>query len=78
MDKEKFSVILPIIVSDLTAFIVDKENLSEKEAIRMVYSSQIYKYLENEDTKFWHYSTGKLYLMLKEEQKNGNITLPDI
>ncbi len=43
----------------------------------MLYASELYARLEDEETKLWHLSANALYEMFKEEQKTGSITYPE-
>lgn len=78
MNKEQFNRVFSIIVSDLIKKIIKEEKLSEEEAIEYLYSSEVYKLLENEKTKVWQYSTPLLYNLLKNEKKQGVFSLPEV
>jgi len=78
MNKEQFNSVFSIIVSDLIKAIIKEEKLSEEEAIEYLYSSKVYKLLENEKTKVWQYSTPLLYNLLKNEKKQGVFSLPEV
>ena len=49
MGQEQFAAIMPYISADLVAMIAKKKNLTEEEAIAMLYSSKLYETLENEE-----------------------------
>lgn len=78
MTNNQFTAIMPFISSDLIQYICKKQNISETEALNMLYSSKLYSVLEQEDTKLWHYSTEMLYQLLEQELQNGNIVFPDV
>lgn len=78
MDYEQFISLIPFIVCDLVNMIVQKQNLSESDAITMLYNSKLYSLLEKEDTKVWYYSTDMLYSLLLQEQRTGSIVFPDV
>lgn len=78
MDKNKFNAVFPIISADLVEKIASELNLLDKEAVTMLYSSHLYEMLEQEETKFWYYSTDKLFEMFLEEIRNGKITFPQV
>ncbi|MCG8500597.1 MAG: hypothetical protein MJB12_09350 [Firmicutes bacterium] len=61
MDKSKFDAVFSIISAALVEKIATELNLSYKEAITELYSSQLYQILEREETKLWQYSTEKLF-----------------
>ena len=78
MGQEQFTAMMPYISTDLIAMIVEKQNISEEDAIKKLYSSKLYALLENEETKVWQYSTQMLYCLLEQEEKNGEIQFPDV
>lgn len=78
MDKCKFDAVFPIISSDLVHKIVKELNLSDKDAITLLYSSHLYEMLEKEETKVWQYSTEKLFELFLEEKNSGKITFPQV
>ncbi len=54
-------LILPFKVSRLVDMLCADEHISTIEAIRRIYSSQMYKELEQESTKRWHEGPVSLY-----------------
>lgn len=78
MCKEQFEVLMPVISADVVGMIMDKRSVSENEAIRLLYGSQLYAMLENEETKIWQYSTPMLYSLLEQEWHTGTICFPDV
>lgn len=77
MDKNKFTTMLVFLVPQLVKEIVDRENISETEATRSLYESELYASLEEEETKLWHLSPKALYEMYAEEKTTGKITFPE-
>lgn len=53
MGQEQFNTIMPGISAELIEMISEKQNISEGEAIKVLYDSKIYAALEQEDTKVW-------------------------
>ena len=51
MGQEQFQAILPFISADLISMIVEKEQISERDAYFKLYSSKLYALLEQEQTK---------------------------
>ena len=78
MGQEKFVAMMPYISADLIYMIVNKQGISEEEAIKKLYASKLYAALENEETKVWQYSTQMLYSLLEQEEKTGDIQFPDV
>ena len=52
---------LPVIVNRVGEMLAEDEHISTIEAIRRVYSSAMYKQLEQESTKRWHEGPVSLY-----------------
>lgn len=78
MSQDKFLAIMPYICSDLVWMIINKQGISEEEAIKKLYCSKLYALLEQEETKVWQYSTQMLYILLEQEEKTGDISFPDV
>lgn len=78
MGQEQFNTMLPVISSDVIKMIADRRNISEKEAVKLLYASKLYGALEQEDTKLWQYSTPMLYSLLEQEWDSGTIRYPDV
>lgn len=78
MSQDQFIAIMPYISSQLVEMIANKQNVTEDEAINKLYKSQLYSFLEKEDTKVWHYSTPMLYSLFEQEEKTGKIQFPDV
>ena len=70
-------VCLEFIVPRLVKTVIEDMNVTENEALSMVYSSTLYEKLDREETKLWHLSVLTLYQMFREEQATGNITYPE-
>ena len=77
MEKNKFEVILTLIVQNLVVEITENESISELKATEKLYSSQLYNTLEQENTKLWHLSPKALYELYKQEQNTGKIIYPE-
>lgn len=77
MDKQKFKAMLIFLIPQLVKEIVDRENISEIEATRVLYESDLYAALEEEETKLWHLSPKALYELYAEEKATGKITYPE-
>ena len=78
MSQEQYIAMMPYISADLVAMICTKQGLSEEEAIKKLYESELYAALEREETKVWQYSTPRLYSLLEQEEKAGEIRFPDV
>ena len=77
MDKSKFAAILPVVVGGLVNKIIEEMNVSDEEALDLLYNSELYAALETEETKVWTYSVPKLIELYQNEIKTGKLELPD-
>ena len=77
MDKAKFEALFPLIIAALMQKIISEKKISQDEAFFQLYNSRLYAVLDEEETKVWHYSVEKLYLLFEEEMKTGNLELPE-
>ena len=77
MNENQFSVLLAIIVPEITSLITKNSNITETQAISLFYRSKLYKELADENSKLWHYSPLTLYTMLQDELLTGNCDYPE-
>lgn len=78
MSQEKFNAMMPVISADIIYTIIAKQDVTENEAIKLLYTSKLYAALEQEETKIWQYSTPMLYSLLEQEWETGMIRFPDV
>ena len=78
MGREQFLAVMPYISADLIGMIAKKKQVTEDEAIAMLYASKLYAALEQEETKVWQYSTEMLYSLFEQEEQTGSICYPDV
>ena len=77
MDKNKLSTSLIFLVPQILELIIDEYKVNDEKATEMFYSSELYKGLEEEETKLWHLSAHALFEMYQEELETGKITYPE-
>lgn len=77
MEKQKFESMLMLLVPQVIHLITENYPYDEMVASREFYESGVYSYLEQEDTKFWHFSPLTLFIMFDEEKKTGTFTFPE-
>lgn len=77
MNENQFSVLLAIIVPEITSLITKNSNITETQAISLFYRSKLYRELADENSKLWHYSPLTLYTMLQDELLTGNYDYPE-
>ena len=78
MVQEQFNAMIPVIGTDIVNMITEKRSVSEKKAIKLLYTSKVYEALEKEETKMWQYSTSMIYSLLEQEWNDGTIRYPDV
>jgi len=66
-------LLVPLIIQ----LMIEDSKIDEEKATELLYASELYAKLEDEETKLWHLSANALYEMFKEEQKTGSITYPE-
>jgi len=77
MNKNKLSTALIFLVPQILELIINEYRVSDGKAAEMFYSSELYKGLEEEETKLWHLSAHALFEMYQEELETGKITYPE-
>jgi len=77
MDKNKFSTVLIILVPQILELVMKEYKVDDEKATEMFYASELYKGLEEEETKLWHLSAHALFEMFQEELNTGKITYPE-
>lgn len=77
MNKDRFSALMAMMTSDIISKIMDKYGLDEDKAMALFHKSEVYKALENEDTKVWQYSS-EMIVELFDREMNGNLEFPEV
>ena len=77
MEKQKFEAMLILLVPQVVHLITENYPFDEVTASKEFYDSQVYSFLEQEDTKLWHLSALTLFNMVDEEKKTGTFTFPE-
>ena len=77
MDKNRLSTVLIFLVPQIMELITKEYDVDAEKAAEMLYSSELYKGLEEEETKLWHLSAHALFEMYQEELTTGKITYPE-
>jgi len=77
MDKKQFDAILPLKVQSVLSLLMEQREMALIEALRYLYSSQLYQFLEKEETKVWYYSPLLLFDLIEKEKTSGHLKLPD-
>ena len=77
MGETSIKAMLEFIIPRLIRMLMEKQSLTEKEALTQLYSSELYRQLEREETQLWHLSVPTLYDLWVEEKETGHITYPE-
>ena len=77
MEKKKFEAVLILLVPQVIHLIVENYPYDEVTASKEFYSSKVYSFLEQEDTKLWHLSALTLFNMFDEEKQTDTFTFPE-
>jgi len=77
MEKKKFEAVLMLLVPQIISLIVENYPYDEVTASKEFYSSRVYSFLEQEDTKLWHFSALTLFNMFDEEKQTGTFIFPE-
>jgi len=77
MNPEKFSALLTVINPPVIQMIINKKGLTNVEATKLFYNSELCAMMENEKSKLWHLSPLTLYELFEEELATGIINYPE-
>jgi hypothetical protein len=77
MNNNRFILMLSFLVSQISKELSARHRISELDAARSFYKSRVYKMLEDEKTKFWHFSYMSLCMMYDEEREKGVFVIPE-
>jgi hypothetical protein len=64
-------------VPQILELVMQEYKVNDEKAAEMFYVSELYKGLEEEETKLWHLSAYALFEMYQEELETGKITYPE-
>jgi hypothetical protein len=76
--KEEFAPMLWLLIPSLVRVLIDEKGLSFSESVGAVYTSKLYKALEDESTKLWHLSEYALASLLYTELEGGIVRYPEV
>ena len=77
MIPEKLSALLAILNPAVIQLLMENRKLTNIEATKLFYNSDLYAMLENEASKLWHLSPLVLHELLEEELTAGKINYPE-
>lgn len=77
MNDLQFNAILEIKIESLVTLIMEQQGLPFEDALSFLYTSKLFEKLAIEELKLWHLSNLKLFEILNQEHKTGQLVLPD-
>ena len=75
--KKNISPVIAMITPGILRLLMENRKLNLEEAGDLLYNSNLYKTLEDEETKMWRLGYPLLYDLLDEELTTGKITFPE-
>jgi len=76
MDKS-ISPVIAMITPGILNLLMQNKGLDIEEASDILYNSELYRTLEDEETKLWRLGYPLLYDLLEEELSTGTINYPE-
>ena len=77
MEQQRLTTALVFLVPQILSLIIEKYDVDDEKAVEMLYSSELFTALEDEQTKLWHLSALALFELYEEERQTGEITYPE-
>ena len=77
VNQQNLYATLTFITPGIIKLLISNRGLVEDEAAELLYNSELYKVLEDEESKLWRLSYPILYDLLEEELSTGKITWPE-
>jgi hypothetical protein len=78
MTKSEFAPMLWLLVPRLTQVLREERGLTFAESIDIIYGSNLYRKLEDESTKLWHFSEYTLVDLLYAELEGRKVRYPEV
>ena len=75
--NKSIAPVIAMITPGILNLIMENHKVTLEDASNMLYNSQLYSYLEDEETKMWRLGFPILYDLLIEELETGTITFPE-
>ena len=77
VNNNSISPVIAMITPGILALLMENRNLDLTQASCLLYNSNLYQTLENEETKLWRLGYPILYDLLEEELTTGVINYPE-
>lgn len=65
--QDNLHLFIPGKVAGVAVLLAEERGISPEEALVEFYGTRTYRLLENEKSKYWHYSPEQLYQTMKEQ-----------
>jgi len=75
--EKSIAPVIAMITPGILNLIIKNQRVSLEDASNILYNSQLYSFLEDENTKMWRLGFPILYDLLIEELETGKITFPE-
>ena len=75
--KNSISPVIAMITPGILNLLMENRKMNLEDAAKLMYSTELYKSLEDEETKLWRLGYPLLYDLLEEELATGIITFPE-
>ncbi|MDR1833954.1 MAG: hypothetical protein LBQ92_04790 [Propionibacteriaceae bacterium] len=75
--QENLFSVLAFVTPGIIGHLMEWRGLDEEQAARLLYESEVYARLEEEETKLWHLSPLALADLLQQELDTGTIDWPE-
>lgn len=69
VNQENLPLLIPGKIIGMTKILCNELQLNAIDCLKIIYESETYHLLEQEDSKYWHYGPVALCEMIKEEME---------
>ena len=74
---KSISSVIAMITPGILNLLMENRKLKLEEAAELLYSTELYRTLEDEETKLWRLSVPALFDLYMEEKSKGRIIFPE-
>ena len=73
LTPEQIQLLKDELATELAGYLMDDFHLTPQEAIEMLYTSETFERLQEEETGFYYQSAGYVYSFLQNEIRNAKV-----
>jgi hypothetical protein len=77
VNQENVYSVIALTTPGIIELLMKNRGICQEDAAKLLYNSELYRTLEDEETKVWRLSHPILYNLLEEELATGKITWPE-